>query len=144
MRGLYNWALCQLVEWIVNVDPLPVASHLRLILDGGRIRPERPLGSITGTVTDPSSAAIGGAKVEVKNLDNGSTFNAVTTQPGSFTIPSVPSGKYNLTISAPGFKTASETGVEVASEIRLSKVDVALQIGQGDGDDQRQPPLRTC
>jgi hypothetical protein len=86
-------------------------------------------GIITGTVTDPSAAAVAGAKVEAKNLDNGNTFDAVTTQTGSFTISSVPSGKYNVAISAPGFKTASESGVEVLLN-QTVKVDVALQIGQ--------------
>jgi Carboxypeptidase regulatory-like domain len=86
-------------------------------------------GIITGTVTDPSSAAVGGAKVEARNLDNGNTFNTITTQTGSFTISSVPSGKYNVAISAPGFKTANENGVEVLLN-QTVKVEVALQIGQ--------------
>jgi hypothetical protein len=41
----------------------------------------------------------------------------------------VPSGKYNVAISATGFKTASENGVEVLLN-QTVKVDVVLQIGQ--------------
>lgn len=86
-------------------------------------------GVITGTVTDPSQATIAGAKVEVRNVDNGSTFNAQTSGAGSFTIPSVPSGKYTVTISAPGFKVSTQTDVAVQLN-QTVKLDVSLQIGQ--------------
>jgi Carboxypeptidase regulatory-like domain len=86
-------------------------------------------GTISGTVTDPSSAAVAGAKVEAKNLDNGVTYNATTTDAGGFAIPSMPSGKYTVAVSATGFKTANQTGVEVLLG-QTVKVDVALQIGQ--------------
>ena len=86
-------------------------------------------GTITGIVTDPSSAAVAGAKIEVRNTDNGNKFDATTNTAGIFTVTSVPSGKYNVTISAPGFKTASETGVEVLLD-QTVKLTVALEIGQ--------------
>ena len=86
-------------------------------------------GTITGTVTDPSSAAVSGAKVQARNLDNGSTFDATTTDTGGFTISSVPSGKYSVIVSASGFKTANETGVQVLLD-QAVKVDVKLQLGQ--------------
>src|ERR1035441_6017901 len=86
-------------------------------------------GTITGTVTDPSSAAVAGAKVEAKNVDNGVVYRATTTTSGGFTIPSLPSGKYELAVAATGFKTANESGVEVLLD-QTVKVDVGLQIGQ--------------
>ncbi len=55
-------------------------------------------GTITGSVTDPSSAVVAGAKVEVRNLDNGSIYKAASTNTGGFTITSVPSGKYSVTV----------------------------------------------
>ncbi len=86
-------------------------------------------GTITGSVTDPSTAAVAGAKVAVRNLDNGNSFNTTTSSTGSFTITSVPSGKYTVTVSAPGFKTFTENGVEVLLDTTV-KVDVALEVGQ--------------
>ena len=86
-------------------------------------------GTITGTVSDPSSASVAGAKVEAKNVDNGSIYNATTTTAGDFTIESVPSGKYNVSISATGFKTAVQSGVEVLLD-QTVKLNVALQLGQ--------------
>jgi hypothetical protein len=86
-------------------------------------------GSITGSVTDPSASAVAGAKVSVRNLDNGSNYNALTTSTGGFTIPAVPSGKYAISVAAPGFKTYNSTGVEVRLD-QTVKVEVALEIGQ--------------
>jgi hypothetical protein len=86
-------------------------------------------GTITGTVTDQSSAAVGGAKVQARNVDNGVIYNATTTGTGVFTIPLVPSGKYTVTVTAAGFKTANETGIEVLLD-QAATVDVVLQIGQ--------------
>jgi hypothetical protein len=86
-------------------------------------------GIISGTVTDPSGGAVAGAKVEVRNLDNGNIFNATTTSVGTFSIPSVPAGKYTVTVSSAGFKTAKEIGVDVLLD-QTSKIDVPLEIGQ--------------
>ncbi|MGO9012886.1 MAG: TonB-dependent receptor domain-containing protein [Bryobacteraceae bacterium] len=85
-------------------------------------------GTITGSVVDPLSASVAGAAVEVRNLDNGSIFNTLTTNTGGFTITSVPSGKYTVSISAPGFETAEEAGVQVFLD-QTVRVDVVLQIG---------------
>ncbi|MGA7234641.1 MAG: carboxypeptidase-like regulatory domain-containing protein, partial [Bryobacteraceae bacterium] len=86
-------------------------------------------GTITGSVTDPSSAVVAGAKVEVRNLDNGSIYKAASTNTGGFTITSVPSGKYSVTVTAAGFKTATETGIEVLLD-QTVKIDLTLQVGQ--------------
>src|SRR5437016_11124705 len=42
-------------------------------------------GTITGTVLDPAGASVPGAKVTVKNAENGATFEAITTATGDFT-----------------------------------------------------------
>src|ERR1035438_6466699 len=86
-------------------------------------------GTITGSVFDPSSAAVVGAKVVVKNVETGSTFDATTTTAGDFTIPSVPSGKYDLSVTAPGFKTANQNGIQVLLDQTI-KIPIALQVGQ--------------
>src|ERR1035438_5969066 len=70
-------------------------------------------GTISGSVTDPAGASVPGAKVTIKNVDTGSTFDTTTTSAGDFTVPSLPSGKYDVSVTAPGFKTANQNGVQV-------------------------------
>ncbi len=64
----------------------------------------------------------------IRNLDNGNTFNATSSSTGGFTITSVPSGKYSIAVSAPGFKAWATTGIDVRLD-STSKVDVTLEVG---------------
>src|SRR5215471_8469173 len=50
--------------------------------------------TLTGTVTDPSGAVVGGATIVVHNLDTGADVRTVaTTSAGSFNITNVPAGR---------------------------------------------------
>lgn len=63
-------------------------------------------GSISGTVTDPSGAAIKGATVTLTNTDRGQDVRVLTTGPsGFYTGRSLPLGTYNVKITDAGFKT---------------------------------------
>src|SRR2546423_527504 len=85
-------------------------------------------GSLTGSVTDPKSAVIGGATVTVKNNDTNQEFTAQTNGEGTFTIPSLSAGMYTATITMQGFKQAKVTGVKVAVGLP-SSITVALEVG---------------
>src|SRR5690242_14597385 len=61
-------------------------------------------GSITGTILDPAGAVVPNAKIEAKNMDSGSVYEAVSSGTGNFTIPQLPSGNYELTVTVQGFK----------------------------------------
>ena len=86
-------------------------------------------GKITGTVLDPSSAAIAGAEVTVESAGTNVNRIVVTNGSGSYTIPLVPPGTYSVTISAKGFKTETNPSV-VVSVTETATVNMSLQIGQ--------------
>jgi hypothetical protein len=68
--------------------------------------------TITGNVTDNSSAAVPGAKIEVFNLDKQTTLlNLTSDNSGNFVAPLLPVGKYRLTVEAPGFKKAVQENI---------------------------------
>ncbi len=87
------------------------------------------LATVTGTVTDPSGAAIASAPIEVHNLENGSIFRAASSDTGNFTVPQLPVGDYDLTVSVSGFKKYSHTKFHLAAD-QTMREDVALQVGQ--------------
>ncbi len=63
--------------------------------------------TLTGTVTDTSSAVVPGAKVLLKNAQTGASYRTVTDQAGLYRIPEVKPGPgYTLTVSHPGFQTS--------------------------------------
>src|SRR5437879_4625091 len=86
-------------------------------------------GTILGSVTDSSGAAVPGATVTIKNVDTGLVRTVSTSDDGSYSAPELPIGTYSVSVEKAGFKLGVVTGikVEVSSERRA---DVALQIGQ--------------
>jgi len=86
-------------------------------------------GTILGTVTDASGAAVAGAKVTVKNADTGLTREVTTSDDGSYVVPELPIGNYSVTVEKQGFRAGVVTAlrVEVSQERRA---DVALQPGE--------------
>lgn len=69
------------------------------------------VGTITGTVSDPSGAVIAGAKVTATRGETGVAQSTVTTGSGSYTIPSLMVGTYNVAAEAQGFKSATAEGI---------------------------------
>src|SRR6266436_427113 len=86
-------------------------------------------GTILGSVTDSSGAAVPGATVTIKNVDTGLVRTVTTSDDGSYAAPELPIGTYTVSVEKAGFKLGVVTGikVEVSSERRA---DVALQLGQ--------------
>ncbi len=61
-------------------------------------------GSLTGTVVDPSGAAIPGALVKLINPATGNAQSASTSIEGAYKFLAIAAGHYQITIEAPGFK----------------------------------------
>ena len=86
-------------------------------------------GSIRGTVEDPGHSIIPGAPVTLTNKAAGGVQSTVTGSTGAYSFVDVASGVYTLTVSAPGFKSHSQTDVAVSINT-VTRVDVQLQVGQ--------------
>jgi outer membrane receptor protein involved in Fe transport len=84
--------------------------------------------TLNGTVTDPSGAAVAGAKISVANTATGFTRTTESNADGLYTLTRLPVGTYDLTIDAPGFKTSKKTGIQL-SVGAVATLDVPLQIG---------------
>ena len=84
--------------------------------------------TLNGTVTDPSGAAIAGAKVTVNNSDTGLTRTTATTEAGLYDFPDLPVGTYDLTVEKQGFSSVKRTGVRLAVG-GVVTIDTPLQIG---------------
>jgi len=85
-------------------------------------------GTILGTVTDASGANVPGATVTVHNNDTGLVRMTETQTDGSYRIPELPIGTYDVTIEKSSFRTSvtKDVQVSVAAERR---VDTALELG---------------
>lgn len=85
-------------------------------------------GTIEGTVTDPSQAAVAGANVQLTNQATGVVTTATTNELGYFRAENVPIGTYDISIAQPGFKTFSVKGLKVDVAARVRR-DIALEVG---------------
>jgi hypothetical protein len=86
-------------------------------------------GNIQGSVTDPSGAAVLGAKVTAQNLDTGViAASGSTTNAGLYSLPNLPPGRYAVTVEAVNLKKYTQEGVTVPTGTTVS-VDVQMQLG---------------
>src|SRR5215469_5925983 len=69
--------------------------------------------SIKGTVTDPSGAAVAGAKVTVSNAAQGIERTTTTGSSGDYEVPALPPGIYRVKIEQSGFQTEQADNVDV-------------------------------
>ncbi|HUX43218.1 MAG TPA: carboxypeptidase regulatory-like domain-containing protein [Terracidiphilus sp.] len=91
-------------------------------------------GSVAGTVTDATGAAISGAEVALALPDGTIRRRTATGSDGSFSIAALPSGTYELDVSAVGFarrknvSVAIAVGRQVRVTVRLAPAHAAEQV----------------
>ncbi|MGA7321176.1 MAG: carboxypeptidase regulatory-like domain-containing protein, partial [Candidatus Sulfotelmatobacter sp.] len=86
-------------------------------------------GSISGTIKDPSGAAIAQSAVSLVNTGTGARQSATTDGRGSYTFPVLPIADYVLEVNHPGFKPYRRTGIALDANSAL-RVDAVLQVGE--------------
>src|SRR5580698_662730 len=71
--------------------------------------------SLEGVVVDPADAAVANAPVTLTNTDTKASRVANTDNTGTYRFLQVDPGTYTLTVKASGFKTETQTGIDVAA-----------------------------
>ena len=85
--------------------------------------------SISGTVRDPSGAAIVGATVTATNTGTGIKQTQNTNGQGFYSFQSLPLGTYTIDVQQKGFRTYRQTEITLDVNDALT-VDATLQVGQ--------------
>ena len=88
-----------------------------------------PTGTLTGVVTDPSSAAIPGATVAVKEPETGRLYNVQADANGRFVVANLSPGVYNVTVSHVGFQSGVYNSVQIVVS-QTYTLKAALKVGQ--------------
>ena len=87
------------------------------------------IASVTGRVVDSSGAVVVGAQIKMTAVDTRTVHSAQTTAEGFYNFPSLPIGAYTLEVTAPGFRTYEQTGLNLQVNDAL-QVNVGLRVGQ--------------
>src|SRR5438876_3076322 len=85
--------------------------------------------AITGTVMDPSGAALAGATVTAKETDRGTIWTAQTNDAGIYSLLRIPIGTYELKAEVKGFKTAVHPPFTLDLN-QTARVDFKMAMGQ--------------
>ena len=86
-------------------------------------------GSVTGTVTDSSSAPVAGVEVQLTNTATGVAQSATSDEAGNFRFLLLPSGTYSLQGTFSGFKKFVREGIVVEVDRSLA-IPVSMEVGQ--------------
>jgi Carboxypeptidase regulatory-like domain len=84
---------------------------------------------IRGTIVDASGAPVPGAQVALTETDTGAVRTTTSGTDGSYSLPELPVGPYQLTVTKEGFSKYLQTGIVL--EVGLNPtIDVALKVGE--------------
>jgi hypothetical protein len=84
--------------------------------------------TIVGTITDPSGAAVPNVKVSATSIETGLVSTAVTADSGTYVIPELRIGHYDVKAEASGFKIAEQKGLVLQVGDR-TRIDFQMQLG---------------
>ena len=84
--------------------------------------------SVTGRITDSTGAIIPDVPIVMTNEGTGVEYRGQTNSEGYFQIPSIPPGKFNISIEKQGFKSVKVSGIELIVG-QVARLDYALQVG---------------
>src|SRR5438552_15908510 len=89
---------------------------------------QTPTGTILGSVKDAQGAVVPGATVTATNLGTQFSRNTVTDSAGEYALRLLPVGNYKLEVSIPGFKTFTQTGIQLEVG-RNARLDATIELG---------------
>ena len=103
-------------------------------------------GSIFGTVTDKSGAAVPGATITVTDEAKGTVVTATSNASGDYSVPHLIPDVYDIKVTFKGFKSFETKGVEVSADA-APRIDPTMDIGGStetvEVNADQQPELKT-
>src|SRR6202035_1107727 len=85
--------------------------------------------TLTGTISDSSGSAIPNADVSIKNVATGETRALTTDKAGFYTAPNLLPGRYEVTVTAPGFSTEVRSGITLTVGAQ-QVLNITMNVGQ--------------
>src|SRR2546426_1890971 len=102
-----------------------------MMLAAGNLHAQGATAAISGTVLDPTGAAIPGASISVRNVGTAFTRSVISDDQGRYVAPELPIGEYEVQASLAGFQTVVRRGIPLTVGSR-PVIDLQLPIGQAE------------
>ncbi|MBV9295000.1 MAG: carboxypeptidase regulatory-like domain-containing protein, partial [Acidobacteriaceae bacterium] len=117
MRNTFRAATCVLA-----------CLFFAFVLVRTRLSGQEVTAAINGLISDPSGAAVAGAKVTAKDLDRGTVYPTTSAGDGAYSLQRLPIGRYEVRVENPGFQSSVQSNI-VLELNQTAKVDFQLKVG---------------
>ncbi|HTC34987.1 MAG TPA: carboxypeptidase-like regulatory domain-containing protein, partial [Bryobacteraceae bacterium] len=104
-----------------------VQCVVTVLLFGGAVA-NAQTGSIVGTILDPSNAGVPGATVSAKNQATAAVRTAMTSDTGTYALPNLPPGNYDVSVEKQGFAVLQFRSIQLTVAQNLT-LDGTLDVG---------------
>jgi hypothetical protein len=126
------------MHWARTLLLIPVLALCFLPMHGQTAN----TGAIAGSVSDPSGALVAGAAVAIVSEATREERTLTTDAEGSFSIPFLTPGSYDLTVRTPGFKPLVLEDVQVQiTEVSRLKIQLGISSAKDQITVSEKPPL---
>jgi hypothetical protein len=106
----------------------PINIVVLLVLSAGLALSQSDTAVVFGVVKDPSGSAIAGAAVQLRNEATGSSRQLTSNDNGLFYFTLLPSGTYEFSVEAAGFKQYRDSHVRI-QVAQVGRIDVPMELG---------------
>ena len=100
-----------------------------LTLSGVFVSAQVSKGSISGTVIDPSGAAVSDSEIKVTASGTNQSITTTSGATGAFKLSLLPVGAYKMEVSKSGFRKASISEVSVTPGVDTGLGEIKLEVG---------------
>jgi carboxypeptidase family protein len=128
-----------MTESIMKVISI-IGATLAVTLSSLTMLHAQAVGEILGTVRDPSGAIVAGAKVSATEVATGFSRVAETNSSGEYSLFQLPTGTYNVIVTAVGFESATSNSIDLHVN-QQQQLDFNLRLG---GTTQRVEVVATA
>lgn len=85
------------------------------------------MAQLNGTITDSGGRSVPKAQISVRAEDTNQAYSATTNDAGFYVLPTLPPGRYTLTITSQGFAKYQQTGIAL-SVGQVATINITLKV----------------
>lgn len=99
------------------------------VFSGLSAQAQSSFGQISGTVLDPSGAAVPEAAITITSMNTQAARTVSSDQNGNFIVTNLPIGLYSISVTKTGFQTAKQNDVSISADAKVTS-NFTLPVGQ--------------
>jgi Carboxypeptidase regulatory-like domain len=114
------------IRWLLTFSAIILLSAMALVASSAA---QENRATIVGTVTDQQGNVIPNASIKATNIETNAATTTTSNEAGLYTLPFLPVGKYQISVSANGLKKARHDGVELRVGDRVH-LEIRMEVGE--------------